>query len=661
MKLYEISGLGKKRIETLTSQGIVTCLDLLDYYPYKYYDFTTIDKFEPSASNAILVRAKSITDPKAVFFKGLNYVICEFEELETLRRFKAVWYNQPFMKNNIQVNEEYFLYGKPNSKKQLVVQHYFVASNEEGGILPCYKPLDGLASGTIKKAIAQILEKFNEVASLETYQSESFGLISLKDAYSRLHFPKRIEDIEDAKFRINLDKLLLFVALEELIKKNKENKHYCYKNITNEDFENLLPYKLTNGQYETISNCFRDMDSPEVMNRLILGDVGSGKTMVAFACMYKALVSGFQSVMLCPTEVLASQHYETAKKIFKGVDVKFLHSSITTAEKNAILNSIADGETKMVIATHSVLSDKVKFKNLSLVITDEQHRFGVEQRANLSKKQTVDQIIMSATPIPRSLALVLYGGLEVSEINDRPGGESKIKTNILSSKKVDNMWEFIAKELREKSKKCFVVVPRVFDGEGEIKSITEVEKEIKGLGLFKENEIKCVHGKMNSKESDKILQDFREGDEKVLIATTIIEVGIDVKQANIMVIYNAERFGLSTLHQLRGRVGRDGSEGYCFCVSDEINEISIKRLKIFKENNNGLKIAEEDLKLRGAGTLYGTKQHGVNEIFSEVGFSVSGFEKAKEIWGQLSPESKDKLKKQALESYGELYRKIVIN
>ena len=661
MELSEINGLGKKRLEVLRSQGITTCEDLLDYFPYKYYDFTTIDKFDALATNTILVRAKNITEPKGVFFKGLNYVIAEFEEFETNKKFKAVWYNQPFMKNNLALGDEYFLYGKPNSKKQLVVQKYFEVTKEDGHILPYYKPMEGLSSGTIKKCVLQILESLISERPGFCSENDKYESLTLTEAYKLLHFPAKVDDIEKAKFRINLDKLLLFVALENIIKNAREHKEYCYQNITISQFEELLPYKLTQGQEYAIDAVFGDMDKKIVMNRLILGDVGSGKTMVAFAGIFKAVSSGFQAVMLCPTEVLASQHFENAKKIFQGFKVDFLHSGISKSERTRILDGIKNGSINILISTHSVLSDDVKFKNLSLVVTDEQHRFGVEQRANLSKKQTIDQIVMSATPIPRSLALVLYGGLDVCEINDRPGGESRIKTNILSLKKVADMWQFIASELKNKEKKCFVIVPRVFDGEGELKSITEIEGEIRSLGLFAKDEIKCVHGKMKSEESERVIKEFREGEGKVLIATTIVEVGIDIKEANMMVIYNAERFGLSTLHQLRGRVGRDGSEGYCFCVSDEINEISQKRLKIFKENNNGLKIAEEDLKLRGSGTIYGTRQHGVNEIFSEIGFSVIGFEKAIDILKSLSADYQNELKEQALQKYGELYKKIVIN
>lgn len=661
MELSEINGLGKKRIESLNNNGINSCMDLLDYHPYKYYDFTSIDTFNASATNTLLVRATAISEAKAVFFKGLSYVICEFIEHSTDKSFKAVWYNQPFMKNNLHEGEEYFLFGKPNNKKQLVIQNYFVASKEDGHILPCYKAIDGVASATIKKSIAQILddEFINDILSDGVVKN--YDIMSLAEAYKELHFPSTLDRLEEAKFRISLDKLLLFVALENVIKTSRDKKDFSYKTITNSDFQQLLPYRLTDGQEEAIEAVYQDMDRPIVMNRLVLGDVGSGKTMVAFASIYKAIISGFQAVMLCPTEVLASQHFESAKTLFHGVNIAFLHSSISMTEKKRIKADIETGYVQIVIATHAILSDDVKFKNLSIVITDEQHRFGVEQRANLSKKQVVDQIVMSATPIPRSLALVLYGGLEVSEINDRPGGESKIKTNILSSKKILDMWNFIARELKEKNKKCFVIVPRVFGGENEIKSIDLIEKEIKQLKLFNDDEIKCVHGKMDSKESERVLQEFRDDNSKVLIATTIVEVGIDIKNANIMVIYNAERFGLSTLHQLRGRVGRDGSEGYCFCVSDEVNEISMKRLKIFKENNNGLKIAEEDLKLRGSGTLYGTKQHGVSEIFSEVGFTVGGFGKAKEIWMLLDEQKQKTLKKEAIDKYRDLYEKIIIN
>ncbi len=660
MELKDIKGFGEKRLNTLSEVGIVTCEDLLNHYPYKYYDFQNIDAFNKDADNNLFVSCKCESEAKAVFFKGLNYVIAEYIDNTSGCKFKAVWYNQPFLKNVIKVDEEYYLYGKPNSKKQLVVQKHFLKTGSNEKILPIYKPFENIASNTIKMAIKQILDSYAEIENDNILKSA--GLISKFLAYKNLHFPSTINEIEEAKFRLNLENLLLFVALEKLMLNNKCKKDHKYKFTSVSDFEVLLPFNFTENQKQALTEIYEDMDSEIKMNRLLLGDVGSGKTVVAFGAMYKCAESGYQSVLLCPTEVLAKQHYENALKLLNKFGVVFLHSAMSNAEKEIILKGIKDGSKKIIISTHSVLSEKVIFNNLSLLITDEQHRFGVEQRALLGKKNSIDQIVMSATPIPRSLSLVLFGGLEVSELKSRPNGESNIKTNILSSKKVDDMWRFVANKLNTTSNKCFVVVPKILDDEtGEVASTKSIVSYLKKSGLFSEKDIVEVNGKMNKLTIEKNMEEFASKNAKVLVATTIIEVGIDVKPANIMIIFNADRFGLATLHQLRGRVGRDGSEGHCFCVTDNASEISKNRLKIFKENNDGLKIAEEDLKLRGSGTLYGTSQHGVSELFSEINFSVDEYNKAKEIWNGLDQVVKDNLTEKAREKYGELYKKVVFN
>lgn len=659
MELEEIVGIGAKRLEILNNAGIKTSDELLNYLPYKYYNFTKIDVFDKNSDTLLLVCAKAVKEPKCVFLKGLNYCVVGFCDTSSGECFNAVWYNQPFMKNNIEFLGLYYLFGKLNSKHQLVVQSYFPLTKASEIIMPCYKPLENISSLTIKKSIKQILDSLDESET----QDNSIGLMNKTTALKEVHFPSSIEKIEEAKFRLNVEELLNFVALEQFLENRKDKKDFSYYAIGIEEFEKLLPFKLTNDQKTAIRDIFADMDETQCMNRLVLGDVGSGKTMVAFASMFKCVKSGMQCVMLCPTDVLASQHFNNAKKLFADFGVCYLHSGIKLSERTQILKSIKSGESKVIIATHSILSDSIEFSNLSLVITDEQHRFGVLARGTLSSKFKIDQLVMSATPIPRSLSLVLFGGLKTSEINSRPGGESKIKTNILSSKKVLDMWHYIKEELDKNNRKCFVVVPKIVEDEAEkLASTKSVVKYLIENKIFEKNEILEVNGSIKKEIAHKSLENFRDDQtKKVLVATTIIEVGIDVPKANIMVIYNADRFGLATLHQLRGRVGRDGAEGFCFLVSDNISEVSRERLKVLKENNNGLKIAEEDLKLRGAGSIMGTSQHGVEELFSNVSFSVEAFEKAKELWKTLPPTLQEKITTNALAVYGNLYQKIVFN
>lgn len=660
MELEELNGIGVKRLEIFKNFGINTTTDLLNYLPYKYYNFTKIDVFDKSSNTLLLVCAKVVKEPKCVFFKGLNYCIVVFEDTTTNEQFNAVWYNQPFMKNNIELSGLYYLFGKLNSKHQLVVQSYFPLSKTSEKIMPCYKALESISSLTIKKSIKQILDSIEENSSTP---DNSIGLMNKNTALKEVHFPSSLEKIEEAKFRLNIDELLNFVALEKFLEERKDKKDFAYSTISIKDFEQLLPFNLTIDQKNAIEDIFSDMDNQICMNRLILGDVGSGKTMVAFASMFKCALSGHQCVMLCPTDVLASQHYSNAVKLFHNFGVCYLHSGIKKSERVQILKGIELGEYKIIIATHSILSEVIKFNNLSLLITDEQHRFGVIARGTLSSRHKIDQLVMSATPIPRSLSLVLFGGLKTSEINSRPNGASNIKTNILSSKKVLDMWHFIQEELKKSNRKCFVVVPKIVDSENDnISSTTSIIKYLIANKIFNKEEISEVNGSIKKEIAHKTLEEFRDNPtKKVLVATTIIEVGIDIPSANIMVIMNADRFGLATLHQLRGRVGRDGSAGFCFLVSDNTNEISKERLKVLKENNNGLKIAEEDLKLRGAGSVLGTSQHGVEELFSDVSFSVESFDKAKELWKTLSLEQKESITQKALASYGDLYKKIVFN
>lgn len=659
MELKEIVGIGAKRLEILNNAGIRSTDELLNYLPYKYYNFTKIDVFDKNSDTLLLVCAKAVKEPKCVFLKGLNYCVVGFADTTTGESFNAVWYNQPFIKNNIEFSGLYYLFGKLNSKHQLVVQSYFALTKASEKIMPCYKPLESISSLTIKKSIKQILDNLNE----SNTQDNSIGLMNKTTALKEVHFPTSIEKIEEAKFRLNVEELLNFVALERFLTERQDKKDFTYTKTEISDFEKLLPFKLTDDQKNAINDVFSDLDKPLCMNRLVLGDVGSGKTMVAFASMFKCAKSGMQCVMLCPTDVLASQHFNNAKKLFEDFGVCYLHSGLKMSERTQILENIKSGKSKIIIATHSILSDSIEFSNLALVITDEQHRFGVLARGTLASKFKIDQLVMSATPIPRSLSLVLFGGLKTSEINSRPGGESNIKTNILSSKKVPDMWRYIKEELEKNNRKCFVVVPKIIEDETEkLASTKSVVKYLIENKIFEKNEILEVNGSIKKEIAHKSLENFRDDPtKKVLVATTIIEVGIDVPKANIMVIYNADRFGLATLHQLRGRVGRDGASGFCFLVSDNVSDVSRERLKVLKENNNGLKIAEEDLKLRGAGSIMGTSQHGVEELFSNVSFSVEAFDKAKELWKTLSPASQNIITKNALSIYGDLYQKIVFN
>lgn len=664
MELSDVKGIGQKRKQELNEKGIYNVHDLLNIFPNKYLDFSSVDEYSYDyTGEELTIKAKMVGEAKSVYFKGLNYVIASFMCVTSRRLFNAVWYGQPFMKNNLALNTFYYLIGKVNKKKQLVVTKYFEIDKIDDCIVPVYGSKLPFGKTSVIKIIKNILECENNISNIGDI--EFLGL-SLNKAYHEVHFPSSIEMLEIAKRRINIEDLILLAALEAEIKGvKKQTTRNMPKNIM-ADFKNLCPFKLTEDQNKVMEEILSDCTSNKVMNRLVIGDVGSGKTMVAFFAAFLAIKSGKNVIMISPTEILAKQHYNTFIEFFKDskINAELLSSSVSGKEKQLIEQKAASGKLDFLIATHSALNDKIFMPNLGLVIADEQHRFGVSERAKLSNKgQNVDSLIMSATPIPRSLALVLFGGLSVSEIKSRPYGDSKIKTNIVNDDKESDMWKYIKNETQLNNSKCFVVCPRVEEScdENSVFAVGDIYDIITKKYGFCENDIAIIHGKMDKKEIEKAIKEFKCGNKNILISTTIIEVGIDVKAANLMVIYNAERFGLATLHQLRGRIGRDGRLGYCFLCPKHLTELSYKRLNLFKNNNNGLLLAEEDLKLRGAGTLYGTKQHGTNEIFLNINFSLEDYKMAKEIFIGLDEERKEKLKEKATKKFGDIYKKVVLN
>jgi len=660
MELKDIKGFGKARLEALEERGILTPLDLLKLEPNKYLDYSYIGEIDKKTDATQTVRSRVLGGTRSAYFRGKSSVTTKMVDVQSVTPFTAVWFNQPFMKNNLHEDDEYFLTGKFNRAHQFVVQRMMKCEKVDNDLIPVYKKDSALSSQLIRDAIKQILEWNENYSLLQEGEVET----SLNDAFKELHFPTSLENLERAKERIGFEDLVKLAALEIKLEKQKTEKTRTYNMNAVDEFISACPFTLTEDQSRALDEICEDMKNPMVMNRLLLGDVGSGKTLVALGATYLAVSSGYQAVIMCPTEILAEQHFETAQKFLSnlGVRVGLLHSRLKSKDKSQILSEVKSGEIQLLVSTHSSLSDKVEFENLALVITDEQHRFGVEQRAKIAQKsENPDCLVMSATPIPRSLSLVLFGGLLVSEIKSRPAGESKIKTNLVPSTKEEDMWKFLTREIEENMGKCFVIVPRIEDSENSsLHSTTEIKNRIVKFGAD-ENMIAVIHGKTDKEEALKIIEDFKNGEKKILVSTTIVEVGIDVKSANLMVIYNGERFGLATLHQLRGRIGRDGREGFCFVLSDGATDVSSKRLETFKKCNSGITLAEEDLKLRGAGTLYGTKQHGANEIFLKFNFRVEEYQKARALVNSMSEARIDEIYTHAEKDFGEIYKSVVMN
>lgn len=667
--LETLKGIGEKRIKALNDHGIYTAADLAYNFPYKYYDFSCIDEFESKSPETKLLKVEIIDEPKVTFARrGLNYTKARVKDGKT--EFIAVWYNRSYVKSTLKVGEYYLLYGTASKTKssEFVVGMYKKADKiSGGGLFSVYKSISGIPSETLKKITGEALKR--EDFSSPVDDNDAFGkTMSLKDAVFTVHNPGDFNELENAKNRLNLEDLLHLAVMAQdrkLNTKNKKDYKYNFSKETVKAFKDSLPYMLTRSQKTAIDDIIKDLNSDCTMNRMIQGDVGSGKTVVAIFACYLAAKSGFQGAVMVPTEILSGQHYKTATELLgkENINIKLLNSSTPQDEKKGIIRGLKDGSVHMIIGTQSIISEGISFKNLRLIVTDEQHKFGVNERNLLAKKsKTLDILSMSATPIPRSLSLIFYGGTDISVLDERPKGASKITTNLVDELKISRLWQFISKEAKKAEQRVFVGRPRVYDADDGINSVDYIYKQVIDSGINK-NIVKVLHGKQKKDEQTRAIKDFKEGNIKILIATTVVEVGLDIQNAGIMVIFNPERLGLASLHQLRGRIGRDGKSGYCFCVCERVKGNALDRLKFFKETSDGFKIAEYDYKNRGSGVIFGCKQHGKEErLFKNTSFSITKFN---QIQGYLeksvNTEMYAKLLYAAQKKYSSIFEKIILN
>ena len=646
MELTNIKGIGEARKKSFEENGIFSCEDLINYFPYKYYDFS---KTEPFADDGKVrhIKATAIDNPKIVKARGnLSFVICKMND-EFGHTFQAVWFNQTFIKSQLYLGITVFLYGKNSLKKKNTFNVLLMKKQEkltEFGLLPVYHSIDGVGQITISDTINKSLEMLEISDTLSSNLLLKHNLLSLKDAYKFVHNPKNYENITRGYQRIELDELLsILCANKQSLVCGREKRVNIYDNITNikAEFIKILPFSLTEDQQRAIDDIISDFKKDSSMNRLLQGDVGSGKTIVSFFGSFVCAKNGYQSLVLAPTEILAKQHYETATNFFAHTDIKvaLLTKSVTPIERREILKSLEMGKIDILIGTHSVLSEGVVFKNLSYAVIDEQHRFGVSQRAEIKQKgKSVDILVMSATPIPRSLALVVYGNLDFSTIHTRPNA-SDITTNLVIKSKQPAMWNYI-KEKIDAGSKVYVVCAKI-DEENEDDDVLKFSAKNMYdylCSTFDNSQVGLIHGKLKKDAQSKVIENFRMGKIKILVATTIVEVGVDVPDSDIMVISSPERFGLATLHQLRGRIGRNGQASHCFCLADNLNENSYERVNFFKNHSNGFEIAEFDLKTRGAGTMFGTSQHGTSSGLI-ANFSAENCELAKKIFDEIKDNS----------------------
>ncbi len=461
------------------------------------------------------------------------------------------------------------------------------------------------------------LEQHGEFAeTLPRDIRQKYGLIELTAAMRNIHFPESFDLLAAARKRLIFEELLtLQLGLLKLKSKKRRESHISISHDYTTDFLKLLPFKPTGAQLRAVKDCVADMQGKYPMNRLLQGDVGSGKTAVAAGVIYAAAKNGYQCAFMAPTEILANQHFETLSKMLEpaGITVRLITGSTSAAEKRRIKAELAAGEVQLAIGTHALIQKDVDFKNLGLVITDEQHRFGVNQRASLAEKGgEVHSLVMSATPIPRTLALMIYGDLDISVLDELPPGRQKIRTDVVDSRYHKRLYEFVKKQISA-GQQAYIVCPLVEAGESDLLPAEEYAEQLAN-GAFKGINLGVLHGKMNSKSKERVMAGFVSGHIKILVATTVVEVGVDVPNASVMIIENAERFGLSQLHQLRGRVGRGKAQSYCVLVSDSKSETARERLQIMKKYSDGFKIADEDLKQRGPGDFFGNRQHGLPEL-----------------------------------------------
>lgn len=654
-----IKGVGSKKLEKLNSLNIETVEDLLFYFPRTYEDRTTFLNLKDVQGEVKASFKVRVTGVNRNSYIRRNMHILSFDVEDETGKGTMTFFNQPFLKNSIKIGGIYNVYGKAVRERFITKISSPIAEKagenlKTGGIVPKYALKKGVTNNEIVKLIREVNVSLPEV--LPDYLIKKYSLLSRNIAVKTMHFPDDLETLEKARKRLAFEELfLLQFALLTLKDNNRSEKSIKLKdNPKLKNFIDNLPFKLTEGQDKSLNEIINDLKSEKRMNRLLQGDVGSGKTIVAVIAMYFAYINGYQSTLMAPTEILAQQHYESVCELFKAenINVGLLTSSVSKKEREEILAKVRSGEIQMLIGTHSLINDEVVFKNLALTITDEQHRFGVKQRNTLQdKNQLANTLVMTATPIPRTLSLVLYGDLDISVIDTMPPGRKEIKTYGINSKMIDRALNFIKSEI-EKGRQAYIICPLIDESEY-MESLNSVIKTYENLrDKYFHEDVKLLHGQMKSEEKEEILNDFRDNKVKVIVSTTVIEVGINVPNATVMMVLNSERFGLAQLHQLRGRVGRCEHQSYCILHNGSSSVKSWERTKVMEKSSDGFFIANEDLRLRGPGEIFGTRQHGIPELM------VSDFSTDYNILSYANVEASDIISGKIKISAGE-YNKIV--
>ena len=648
-KLSKVKGIGPKTEPLLNKIGIFTIDDLVSYYPYRYDVLSRSDlKQVNNPDEKIVIDGKVESVPLVIRFRGgtnkLNF------RLSTVTGMVGVSiFGRAFLKQSLPIGEKIIVVGKYDNTKNIINASdiKFGSLSNQDKIESIYHLTSGLTHRILASAINNAIMLYgNEVKdSIPRYYLEKYNFLNKKTALNIVHNPPSYEKLKEASIRLKYEELFEFMFKINYLKAEKNKNNIGVERKTDksiDDFIKKLPFELTDDQKNALSEVIRDLNSPKRMNRLLQGDVGSGKTIVAVLAMYYNFLCGYQSALMAPTEILATQHYNNIKELFKNekINVELLTGATNKKDKQEIYNNLKDGITNIVIGTHALIQEEVEYNNLGLVVTDEQHRFGVNQRSNLKNKGIKpDVLYMSATPIPRTYALTIYGDMELSIIKQMPKGRKPVKTKVFDSKSIKEVYTLMNEELKE-NHQVYVIAPLI--EENEELELTNVYTLRDKMNLIFGNKYKIdiVHGKMKSKDKDKIMEDFKNNIVNILISTTVIEVGVDVPNATMMVIFDANRFGLSTLHQLRGRVGRNSLESKCLLISNT----DTKRLEIMENVTDGFIISEEDFKLRGSGDLFGTKQSG------DMTFKMANLKNDYKILIQAKTDSKHYLENKIFDS-----------
>lgn len=621
MKLTDLKYVSEKREKDFNKLNIFTPEDLIRHFPRDFLDLTRTDSLSGAYHNDVILTLCEVLN-----VENNRYARRPFVKASCVQGgyfFTAIWFNQPYVAQKL-TRGEYLFYGRVQNKYGMgasMINPSFERADKNlklKGLVPVYPLAGGLTQGAVRSAVGQALASVKCESAIPFPLEKKYALAPLSLAYKKLHNPLSQEDIAAASARIAIEEYFLLVSAFKVIKGDKQVARANRYSVNTEDVRSFIsrfPFEFTDGQKGAVNEVFKDLHSPHAMNRLLQGDVGCGKTAVALTAIYMAVKSGFQAAMLAPTEVLAAQNAAVIKRFLPEYGVAHLSGSTPAAEKRAIKKGLKEGTVNIVCGTHAVIQSDVEFKALSLAVCDEQHRFGVAQRSALSEKgEGCDTLIMSATPIPRTLSLVFYGDLDVTTIKDKPRARQEISTSIIPERKYGDMLKYI-KEQALAGNQTYFVCPKIEgDEEGTVMSVTELFDELKEK--MPSVRFGLLHGRLKDREKNEVMRAFRDKEFDCLVSTTVIEVGVDVPDATIMVIYNAERFGLSQLHQLRGRVGRGDKKSYCFLLMGSDTPEARERLKVIKDNSDGFAIAEADLKLRGCGDFLGTRQSG--RAFSEL-------------------------------------------